>query len=340
MWLIKAYYISNMINIKNIFFFWEGSISETRLEILQNCIYSTRIFNPDRPIFLVSNSATSDMIDPKFNITIYRWDDSIFYDLPISKEHIQKHYINAHPRELSDLMRLVLLYKFGGSYVDTDDLAIKEIAPITTKNIVCRSYDPHTCHYNKLTPEDCIDGIHREIKGYDHIPMFPRNDCWVNFEPKSLFIHDLLSNEKVSNSDKAIYIGDDFSWQSLTLETCKKHIDSIGSVFNFGLTLFYVYEDFVSASSYWDRCMYGGEMCDIWNQMDGVKDAEWGFYKCKQSVALEYLEKVRSTYPFVSHLWLHSKDMNSDWLLTQLTEDKYQVSTWIYQSIKDLINEY
>lgn len=329
-----------MINILNIFFFWGGDISATRLKILQDCLYSTRIYNPTRPIYIVSNTIREDMLDPKFNIEIYRWDDTLFNDLPIPKEHIEKHYLKAHPRELSDLIRLVLLYKFGGTYIDTDDLAIKELAEPTTKNIVCRSYDPHTCHYNKLLPEDCIDGIHREIRGYDHIQIFPRNDCWVNFEPNSLFIQDILLNEKVANTDKAIYIGDDFSWQSLTLETCKKHIASIGETYNLALTLMYVYEDFVSASSYWDRCLHGGEMCDLWNEMEGVKDTEWGFYKCKKSIALDYLEKVRATYPYLSHLWLHSKDMNKDWLLPELTEDKYQISTWIYHNIKERIHEY
>jgi hypothetical protein len=329
-----------MIDINNIFFFWGGDISESRLEVLQNCIYSTRVFNPDRPIYLVSNSIKEDMLDSKFNIKIMNWGRDIFDNIPIPKDHIEKHYLHSHPRELSDLMRLVLLYKFGGSYIDTDDLAIKPLASIETKNIVCRSYDPHTCHYNKLTPEDCIQGQHREIRGYDHIPIFPRNDCWVNFEPNSLFIHDLLSNPKVLDSGKAIYIGDDFSWQSLTLDTCKKHIDSIGSVYNLALTLLYVYEDFVASCSYWDRCNYGGEMCDLWKQMDGTDTAEWGFFKCKKEVALDYLDKVKAKYPYVSHMWLHIKDMNKDWMLKELSDEEYQVSTWIYQSVKEMINEY
>jgi hypothetical protein len=329
-----------MQNIENIFFFWEGPISSTRLEILQNCVYSTRLFNPQRPIWLVSNSIKSEMLDNKFNIKIYEWDSSIFDNLHIPKEHLETKYLHAGYRELSDVMRLILLYKFGGSYIDTDDLAINKLADITTKNIVCRSYDPHTCHYNKLTPEDCINGIHREIEGYDNIPMFPRNDCWVNFEPESYFIRDLLSNPKIISSEKAIYIGDDFSWQSLTLETCKKNIKDIGSVFNFALTLMYVYEDFVAGSSFWDRCMHGGEMCDIWNKLEDVDKYDWGFYKCRQKVALDYLENVRKQYPYLSHLWLHSKDMNQDWLLKDLNEEKYQVSTWIYKNIKDLINEF
>lgn len=329
-----------MKNIENIFFFWEGYIHPTRLEVLRNCIYSTRIFNPDRPIWLVSNSITEDMLDPKFNVKIYNWDNSLFQGLPIPFEHIEKHYLTAHPREFSDLMRLVLLYKFGGSYIDTDDLCIAPIASIEHKNIVCRSYDPHTCHYNQLDETDCISGVHREIRGYDKINIFPRNDCWVNFMPESYFIKELLSNPKITSIDKAVYIGDGFSWQSLTLETCKKHIREIGNVYNLGLTLMYVYEDFVSASSFWDRCVNGGEMCDMWNQLEDVKEYEWGFYKCRKEVALEYLENVKAKYPYLSHLWLHSKDMNQDWMLPELSAERYQVSTWIYNSIKEQINAY
>lgn len=329
-----------MLDIKNIFFFWEGHIHDTRLKILKDCLYSTRIFNPERPIWLVSNSITQDMLDPKFNIQIYNWDDTLFEDLPIPLEHIQKHYLKANARELSDLIRLVLLYKFGGSYIDTDDLCIAPLAGIEYQNIVCRSYDPHTCHYNQLTPEDCISGVHREIRGYDQINIFPRNDCWVNFTPHSYFIKEILSNPKITSVDKAIYIGDGFSWQSLTLESCQKHIDKIGDIYNLGLTLMYVYEDFVSASSYWDRCLFGGEMCDLWNKMDGVSDFEWGFYKCKEKIALKYLEEVKMQYPYLSHLWLHSKDMNKDWLLEEFNDEHYQVSTWIYKSIKELINAY
>ena len=328
-----------MKNIENIFFFWEGHISDTRLKILKDCVYSTRIFNPNRPIWLVSNSLTQDMLDPKFNIKIYNWDISLFEELPIPISHIEKHYLNSNPRELSDLIRLVLLYKFGGSYIDTDDLAIAPLADTKYKNIVCRSYDPHTCHYNQLTPEDCIPGVHREIRGYDEINIFPRNDCWVNFTPQSYFIKDVLSDPRITRLNKAIYIGDGFSWQSLTLDACKRHLNQIGDTFNIGLTLMYVYEDFVSASSYWDKCMHGGEMCDIWNKLEGVSNFEWGFYKCSEEVALKYLEEVKVKYPYLSHLWLHSKDMNQDWVLPEITGNSYQVSTWIYNHIKKMIND-
>lgn len=327
----------------NIFFYWDGHIHHTRLDILKDCIYSTRIMNPSRPIYLVTNSLTSDMFDPKFDIQIYNWDISILLDTPFPQDKLQ-YYVNnsvdicCSPRELSDLMRLSLLYKFGGSYIDTDDLSIKPIC--TTLNLVCRSYDPHVCHYNNITPEQCIPGRYREVGGYDHINFFPRNDCWLNFEPNHPFIYSILSNEKLKTLEGVVYIGDNFSWQSLTLEACIKHEKEIGDTLNLGLTLLYLYEDFVSVSSYWDRCDYGGEMCDLWKEMQGVEDIQWGFYRCDKSTAIDYFEKVKLKYPFLSHLWLHSKDMNKDWLLPTLTEETYQVSTWIYQHIKEKINEW
>lgn len=323
--------------VKTIFFYWDGYIHESRLKILRDCVYSTRVFNPDRKIVIVSNFLKQDLFDSKFRIQVLPWGEDLFYNLPIPFELIKEHYLPAGARELSDLMRLVLLYKFGGSYIDTDDIAIKAIC--NTPNLVCRSYDPHTCHYNQLTPEDCIDGKYREIEGFDHLTMFPRNDCWLNFEPKSQFIYDLLSNPKVIEAGKALYIGDNTSWQSLTLETCKKHIDTIGVTFNLGLTLLYLYEDFVSASSYFDRCMEGGELCEEWQQLPGMGDYEWGFYKTDKETALKFYYKIYWKYPYLSHMWLHSKDMKEEWMLEELDEnEKYSVSTWIYNEIRKKID--
>jgi hypothetical protein len=322
----------------NIFFYWDGPISNTRLKILKDSVYSTRIFNPDHDITIVSNSLTKDLFDPKFRIEIMKWDISLFKDTPVPKDLVEKHYLNAHPREVSDLIRLVLLYKFGGSYIDTDDLAIKPIAPV--RNLICRSYDPHTCHYNKLEPEDCIPGQYREIRGYDQISIFPRNDCWLNFEIGHHMLKEILSHPKFLNADKTVYIGDDFSWQSLTLEVIKNNINHIRVSFNIGLTLLYLYEDFVSGSSYWDRCMYGGEMCDFYKTLPDLDSYEWGTYKCKRETALNFYNLVSHKYPVLSHMWLHSKDMKEEWLLPQLTDEYYSLSTWIYQFIKEKINDW
>jgi hypothetical protein len=325
--------------VNTIFFYWDGYLDHfsPRRKILNDCVYSTRIFNPNHTIIIVSNTLKEEEFNPKFNILVRGWDLSLFDDIPIPKSLIEEHYINAHPRERSDLIRMVLLYKYGGSYMDTDDIAIKPINQ-TIGNLVCRNYDPHTAHYSQLTPEDCISGIHREIPGYDDINIMPRNDCWLNFNHHSKFIHSLLFNPKIVESNKAIYIGDNTSWQSLTLEACKSN--QIKVDYNLGLTLLYLYEDFVSSSSFWDQGHHGGEMCDIWKKLPNVNNYDWGFYKCDKQTAMSFYQEIYDKYPYLSHMWLHSKDMKEEWLIDELDEnEKYSVSTWIYDDIKKQINK-
>lgn len=321
-----------MSTSRPIWFYWDGLASESRLKILKDSIYSTRVFNKDHSIYLVSNTLTDDNFDPKYSINVIKWDESIFEGLPLTPERVQK-YISAHPRERSDLMRLVLLWQYGGTYIDTDDLCIKSISD--TPNLVCRSYDPHTSFYNKVADDQCVPGRIKEIEGFENINTFPRNDCWQNWEPRSNFIKELLWHPKFVNADNVVYIGDDWSWQSLTNEICIKKQDTWKVDWNYGLTLLYLYEDFVSACSYWDRCHYGGEMCEIWNALPNIKDYEWGFYKTNRETAYSFLELVTEKYPNLSHMWLHSKDMKEEWLLPELKSDElYSVSTWIYDNIK------
>jgi hypothetical protein len=325
---------------ENIFFFWGGGISDTRLKILKDSLYSTRVFNPKRPIYLITNTLKQEQFDDKFEIQVLQWDNSFFDELPLELRKIDS-YKKASHREFCDLFRLILLYKFGGSYIDTDDIALAPIVDISKQNIVCRSYDPHTCHYNKILPIDCVPGMYREVRGYDDITIFPRNDCWLNFKPKSNFIYDIITNEKFKNYEGVIYIGDDFSWQSLTLDTCKKHLEKIGEEFNLFLTLLYLYEGFVAGSSYYDRCHFGGEFCDLWKQLENVNNYDWGKYKCKKEIALSLLEITKQKFPYVSHLWMHDKDMNSEWMLGELLEDEvYSPSTWIINHIRTQINSY
>lgn len=317
-----------------IWFYWDGSISETRMTILKDSVYSTRVFNPNHSITLVSNSLVKEDFDSRYDINVIRWDESFFEGLPIKD---LKKYITASPRDFSDLFRLVLLYKFGGSYIDTDDLCI---APISdTKNIVCRSYDPHTSFYNKIPDDKCVPGYTREIPGYDHIPIFPRNDCWQNWEKHHPFIYDILTNDKFLNNEELVWIGADHSWQSITNETCIKWLDRHGVDWNFRLTLVYLFEDFVAWSSFWDRCHHGGEMCDIWQNLPEVDQYKWGEYKCVKEVGLTLYQKLRE-YPNVSHLWLHSKDMKAEWINEINETEMYSPSTWILNEVRNLCYQY
>jgi len=327
-----------MFNLNPIFFYWDGPIHTDRLQVLKDCIYSTRVFNPNHQIVLISNSLTQNQFDDKFEIEVREWDKSFFDGLPISEEKLDK-YINGHPRDFCDLFRIVLLYQFGGSYIDTDDVCIKPLSD--TPNLICRSYDPHTSFYSKITEEGCVPGWTREIRGYDSINTFPRNDCWQNFEPKSPFLKDLLWNDNFLLNDDIVSICGEFSWQGLTNDTCIKRIDGFGTEWNYGLTLLYLFEDFVSVSSAWDRCDLGGEMCDLWKELPNVNDYDWGFYKCKQRDALKFYGKLRLIYPNLSHLWLHSKNDKEEWMLDKLdTDGLYSVSTWIYDEVKLRIKMY
>jgi hypothetical protein len=95
-----------------IWFYWDGHISESRLKILHDSVYSTRVFNPNHVINVVSNSLQQSQFDNKFNINVLPWDETFFEGIPISKEKLEQ-YRKANPREFSDLFRLVLLYQFS-----------------------------------------------------------------------------------------------------------------------------------------------------------------------------------------------------------------------------------
>lgn len=320
-----------------IWFYWDGGIDNDRLRILHDSVYSTRIFNPNHTINVVSNSLQQSQFEDRFNIKVVPFDNTWFDGIPMSKEKIER-YRNANPRDFSDLFRLILLYQFGGSYVDTDDLCI---APIRSKsNTICRSYDPHTSFYNKIEPEGCVPGFTREIEGYDNIPMFPRNDCWQNWESNSPFIWDMLNNPKFQENNDVVWIGGDFSWQSITNETCLKWLPQHKTDWNFALTLLYLFEDFVGWSSFWDRCHHGGELCDIWLKLPQINDYKWGEYKCSSDIAMGFYEDIMKKYPYVSHLWLHSKNGKEEWMQPIDMNEKYSISTWILNDVRNKINEW
>jgi hypothetical protein len=320
-----------------IWFYWDGHISKNRLRILHDSVYSTRVFNPNHDINIVSNTLQQSQFDDDFNIKVLSFDISWFDGIPINRNKVEK-YLKAHPRNFSDLFRLILLYKFGGTYIDTDDLCIGSIK--SPKNTICRSYDPHTSFYNKIEPNNCVPGFVREIDGYDNIPMFPRNDCWQNWEPFSPFILEILNNSKFKENEDVIWIGGDFSWQSIINETCINRLLSHKKEWNFGLTLIYLYEDFVAWSSFWDTCHHGGEFCDIWENLPNLKNYKWGEYKSDKKTANQLYDNVMNKYPWVSHMWLHLKDKKTEWL-EDINENKlYSISTWILYFIREKINKY
>ena len=127
-------------NIKNIFLFWEGSINKDRLSMLMTVIKSIYYFNNDRKIYLFSNTLSEDRIIDILNIcklVRYSYKDLITNTPIENKENIKNAYEKKQydGRTFSDFFRFIILYKFGGTYTDTDNICIKKI-PIE-KKIIC-----------------------------------------------------------------------------------------------------------------------------------------------------------------------------------------------------------
>jgi hypothetical protein len=97
--------------MNEIYFFWDGGISETRLRIMRDCVYSTRFFNPDRQVVVISNSLTTEHFK---GVEVRKWGLDLFEGTPIPISLVEKLYLNTSPREKSDMVRMALLYKYGG----------------------------------------------------------------------------------------------------------------------------------------------------------------------------------------------------------------------------------
>lgn len=327
----------------DIHFYWESSNTpKSRLDVLKTCVYSAKKYNQEKKIILWSNSLDQESFDKKWNIEIRRYDWDIFNDIPLDISVIEKYYAKnvegkiellCNPRDFCDLFRIILLYKFGGSYIDTDDICFKKI-PNNINNIICRTYDPHTCFYSKISENDVIDGKYREIRGYDNIKFFIRNDCLLNWEPKSEFMNEILSSEKLNNSNKVLNIGDELSMQSLIFETCIKNLEKINKTYSLYLTLIQLYEGHASVCSFWDRGKFGGEMHDIYKNFPKIKEQQWGKYRCSRKVAENYINKLKNNYEAGCFIWLQDKDSIEEYFYEKPKENML-LSSQIYHIIKD-----
>lgn len=307
-----------------IHFFWEGAISERRLELLSNCLMTTSAYNPTHQVILWSNTLTQEQFDPKYNIKVRTWDTTTFDNIPVSNDIINS-YIHADKRTLSDFFRLVILYKMGGSYFDTDDICLGPISD--TKNVICRSYDGHTAFYNQIKDEDCISGEHREVRGYDDIPFFPRNDAFVNFDPQSPFLHRLFTHPSFVNAQHPLNILGGTSFQSMIQTVAKEDLTPC----IFALNLLTLYEGFLSSSASWDYKEGRGEMHDLYKKhFPDLDEYPWGQYKCNRHVARSFMFDLLNIYPHLSHLWMHDKEANDEWFQPLDPEGLYAPSTWIY----------
>ena len=312
-------------NPANVWFYWDGNCEGERLQQLYDSLFSTRYFNPDRPIYLVSNSFEQEDIFTEHRITVVKWGDSIYRHMPNGKKWRPLYNAASH-RDRCDLLRFLFLKGWGGSYIDSDDMAVRPLPPVHVKNIVCRSYDPHTCSYDGTRADECLPGHLRGKPEFDHIPIFPRTDIWLNHHIDSPIVRDLLQRPEhdLSKGINTIYShadGGSISWQTMIMRTCEEHLSTHGTEWHLDMTLLYLFESHVANCSVWDQGKHGGEMHKIYPLGQG----QWGSQEYPRQQAVQFLYKCLEEFPLATHLWLHDKgdgispqwhyDYNEEWAL-------------------------
>ena len=321
---------------QNIFFYWDGEPIKSdynRWVQARDAIASTLHFNLDRPVWLISNCEEPEDWP---NVRVTRWDDTLYSPMPHAEEWA-KQYNAAGPRDRCDVSRFLLLYKYGGSYVDTDDICLQPLPPFK-KNIVSRSYDPHTCHYDGWQPEDCMPGWTRGLdKGWNHIPWFPRTDCWYNWQPEHQLVLNIIKRGAQSpktgiNTIYSFANNKKLSWQSLILLECKAQLANHNKTWESQLTLLYLPESHVARCSTWDLGKHGGELHAIWPEGQG----EWGRQLYTKEQADLFLKKAYGLWPNMSHLWLHDKheDISPEWDPRAPQQPQQLMSTHIIRAIR------
>jgi len=195
----------------------------------------------------------------------------------------------------SDRFRLACIWRWGGTYTDTDNICIGRLPG--ERNLVSRTYDPHSFD---IKGETLIPGKYREGTGkerYNHIPFRLRNDPFLNFDPEHPFLR-MLVERKQSN------VAHGKSWQALLgelfLEGLELGIHNVRAV----LLLAY-FPDGRGCYEYsdHDKCKYGGEICDIlYRNCPDIKHV--GNYQTRRrQYAQNILNDLYRSFPYCCFLW-------------------------------------
>ena len=337
----KLWHISEIEQTdQNIFFYWDGQPIKRdyhRWVQARDAIVTTQHFNSTRPIWLISNC---EQPEDWPGIRVTRWDDTLYSPMPHATQWAGL-YNAAGPRDRCDVIRFLLLYKYGGSYVDTDDICLQPIQPYI-KNIVSQSYDPHTCHYDGWEPADCLPGWMRgHDQGWNHIPWFPRTDCWYNWQPEHELILGLIKrgSEKPEAGINTIYsYGENkqLSWQSLILLECKSQLNNYNKTWTSALTLIYLPESHVAHCCTWDRGDHGGPIHSIWPK----SALPWGKQLFTEEQYHQFWKRAQRLWPNAAHMWLHDKGdgISPEWDPRAPKQSQQLMSTHIIRGLREQAN--
>ena len=184
-----TYYIVNLKNnIRKFYGFWDSNEKVSNIQLTQIKIWAKSIlyFHDNSKVFLYTkkNIIPNTLNIDNFKIIYMDKFEDLFIDTPLHGYKIDKKLCKP---ELSDIIRLVLLYKNGGTWIDIDDVVVREFP--SDANILCTFLwkdNKKTSHYFGMT-FNLIDGsiISNQYKNFGfHI----QNDPMINWEKGNKFL--------------------------------------------------------------------------------------------------------------------------------------------------------
>ncbi len=328
--------MDNIIESKdNIYILWEYPLTrKAAFERLNFSLKTLCFFNKNKNIYLFSNALNDDLIahidkgENNFHIAKWSIDDLM------SATPFKEVYKKLTPEQIgwvnySDIFRLSVIYRWGGTYVDVDNITLRELPAI--ENVLSRTLDPHSFETKNavLIPGEYREGINKDK--YKHISFRFRMDPLVNFHAEHPFIIDLI---KKGIAQKAPY---NISWQELMSSLFLQHKKNNISAINSALLLAYL-PDGRGCYDYsdYDKCKFGGEMCDI--LFESCPDMRHvGEYKTnKREYAEKVLAEIYKRFPYATFFWAQSHYKFKKGLFGQR---KNKLSNWIVKIISDKIDQ-
>ena len=202
---IKNKIIYKCINIyiimNNIFFgFWDSNQLISKVQLTQITIWAKSIlfFHNKSTIFLYTKKEiipeNSLNID---NLKILYYDnfEQLFKDTPLDGYKINN---SLSKPELSDIIRLTLLYKNGGTWLDVDDVVVRKFPE--EKNILCTFLWENKKQASYWGSSFNLIDATLVCDKYKNYGFHIQNDPMINWEKGNKFLHTWMENIQKHNS--------------------------------------------------------------------------------------------------------------------------------------------
>lgn len=189
--------------MKSFFGFWDSNNKIDEIQLTQIKLWANSIlfFNKEVNIFLYTKQNIifpgSLNIDGLKIIYVNNFEE-LFIDTPLKDFKILN---NLSKPELSDIIRLVLLYKYGGTWLDIDDVVVRKFPE--NKNILgtflWENNKKQATYWGSTF--NLVDGELISSK-YNNFGFHIQNDPMINWDKGNKFLYKWMENiEKYKSSD-------------------------------------------------------------------------------------------------------------------------------------------